>query len=668
MRGRALAAAVLLAGVISAGTAVVSSRPAAGAELPAVAQEISLNGLAMATMTAHGAHGLLETFFPAPGAPLAASGSFVRVFFAYSPQSGPGSTMVIAVNRRVIATVDLDRGHAAGGVLEVPIPGALIDQQHPNRLQVTFDLAAGSAAQDLLYGKLEAPTLIHYSLAVLPTGLPGLETYPWSLLATDASNAASPTLGLALPSPPDMAETSAALRIFAELGRRVATQRVRLRVITPSELGAPETQGAGVVLVGRLDHLPAAQRVLAAAGWRSAPDGWTAPNGKVAKADDGLVVTTLSPWDSRTTVVLVSGATDTALARAAATLVGRGTTALAGAYAIAAAPPLQSSDTPLRSFQVAGPEASDIAIAAGRSYEADLSFMAPIVGRDQSADLRLTIPALDAAGRVAVAVNGSQVAAGSLVRGRSTTLAAQVSGRLLRQGLNSLAISLQSELGGGLAGAGGALTASFRLPPAPHEGTDLGALAFPFFDGPQQAVRFLLADVAPGTLSAAVQAAVALGHRSAAPPGAFETSLLVDPSALAGAANLVVVGAPDAAAPLARMARGLPQAPPGAGVVAETSSGQRTVLWLIGRGEGAVQRAVTALYSADLSGEVATVDAAGKVAVVQLSSGAHGAQPAGVPATSGRGAVVVGMLILAVAVLLVSFSVVQLLRAWRVTV
>lgn len=667
MRGSALAAAVLLAAALSAGTAALSSRPAAGAEPPAVAQEISLDGLAIGTMTSHGAHGLLETFFPAPGAPLSTSGSFVRVFFGYSPQSGPGSTMVIAVNGRAITTVDLDRGHAAGGVLEVPIPASLIDLKRPTRLQVGFDLAAGSAAQELLYGKLEAPTLIHYSLASLASGLPGLETYPWSLLATDASSAAVPTLGVVLPSPPDMAEAGAALRIFAELGRQVATQRLRLNVIPPSQLGVPETQGGGVVLVGRLDHLPAAQRVLAAAGWRSAPDGWTAPNGKVARADDGLVVTALSPWDNRTTLVLVSGATNTALARAAGALVGRGTTALAGAYGIAPVPALETPREPLRSFQLSGPEASYIATAGGRSYEADMSFVAPIVGRGQSADLRVMIPQLDAAGRAELAVNGSQVAAGTLVRGRPTVLAAQVSGRLLRQGLNSLAISIQSQPGAGVASTGGALNASFSLPPAPHEGTDLGALAFPFFDGPQQAVRFLLADVAPGTLTAALQAAVALGRRSAAAPGVLEASLLVDPAALSGTANLVVVGTPDTTAPLGRMARSLPPLPPGAGVVAETNSGQRRVLWLIGSTETAVQRAVTALYSLNLSGEVATIDAAGKVAQVQPPSEGRAAQADSVPATSPRGAVVAAMLILAAAVLLVSLAVFQLLRAWRVT-
>src|SRR5262249_60264321 len=113
-----------------------------------------------------------------------------------------------------------------------------------------------------------------------------------------------------------------------------------------------------------------------------------------------------------------------------------------------------------------------------------MSFVAPTVGRGESADLRVIIPQLDAAGKAEVAVNGSQVAAGSLVRGRATMLAAQVSGRLLRQGVNSPAISIQSPPGGGLASAGGALSASFRLPPPANGGARRGALAIPRSEGP----------------------------------------------------------------------------------------------------------------------------------------------------------------------------------------
>ena len=636
---------------------------AAAADPLAIPQEISLNGLAVGSMTAHGAHGLLEAWFPTPGAPLAASGCFVRVFFSYSPQSAPGSTMVIAVNGQALSTVELDPGHAVGGVLEVPVPTSLVDQQHPNRLQVAFDLVTASASQDLLYGKLESPTLVHYSLAEASSGLPGLEAYPWSLLATDASSAAAPTIGVALPSPPEMAEASAALRIVAELGRRAATQPVRLRIIAPSDLGTPETQGAGVMLVGRLDHLPGAQRVLAAAGWRSAPEGWRAPDGRVAKAEDGLLVTALSPWDGRTTLLLVSGGTNAALSKAASALVERGSTSLAGAYAIVTTAPDEAGGPVSRSVPIVGPDAADLARGRGRAYEADMSFAAAPIARDQTASLSVTIPSLGASVRATVAVNGTEVASATLDPVRSTTLTASIPGRLLRRGRNSLAVAVRSEPR--MAGGGSALTASVRLPQLSSKNADLGMLPFPFLDGQPEAVRFLLADVSPATLTAAAQAAVALGHRSTSSPSGFETALLVDPGALAGAANLIVIGSWDATAPLADLARGLPHTPAAATEVAETTSGQRTVLWLLGSGDGALQRAVTALYSPDLAGRVATVDTQGKVAVVEPSSGSHSAQPAAVPGTPGRGAFVVAVLIFTAAAVLAGFAVVHLLHTRR---
>jgi len=463
-----------------------------------------------------------------------------------------------------------------------------------------------------------------------------------------------------------MAETTSALRIFAELGRRTATQAVRLKVIAPSELAAPNTEGAGVVVIGRLDHLPAAQRVLAAAGWHSAPDGWTAPDGKLAKADDGLLVTAVSPWDGRTTVLLVSGATDAALAKAASALVDRATAPLAGAYAIVSAAPHSASAAASRTVQVVGPDAAGMAIGRGRAYETDLSFVAPPVARDQTAVVSVAVPPLDASARATVAVNGTAITSGALNRGRSTTLTANVPGQLIRPGRNSLAVAVQSEPGSGSAGAGGALTASVRLPTLPSKATDLGLLPSPFIGGQPEAVRFLLADVSPGTLTAAAQAAVALGYRSSASPGMFETALLVDPNASAGAANLIVVGSWEAGAPLAGLARGLPQGPAGAGEVAETTSGQRTVLWLMGSGDAPLRRAVAALYGLDLSGMVATVDTQGKVAIVEPSSGRHIAQPVAVPATAGRGAYLVAALILAAAAVLVSFAVVQLLHTRRI--
>lgn len=662
--------APLLAGVLAAWTAAVGVYPAAAAESFTISQEIALDGLAISAQTLRGSRGVAETFFPPPSAPLAPGGSFVRVFFGYSPQAAQGSTMVIAFNGQPLNTVELTRGHATGGVLEVRVPTSLIDQQHPNRLQVRFDLRAPPGSQELLYGRVDATTLIHYSLARAASGIPGLETYPHSLLATDASRPASPTLAMMLPSPPDMTEAAAAFRILADLGRRAATQRVRVRVIPPSELSTPETQGAGVVLVGRLDRLPAADRVLASAGWHSAPDGWAAPDGRVARATDGMLVMALSPWDGRTPVLLVTGATNSALARAAASLAAAQPPP-ASSFAIAAVEPVAAGDVP-RSLQVTGPDAPYLAATGPGAYRGDLSFVAPPVARDEAVSLSLTIPSLGMAGsrgRAVVSVNGSQVISADLEKGssRSTTLKVDFPGHHLRPGRNSLALDLQRQAGAGSEAGGGLVTAMLRLPAAPPGGPDLGVLPFPLFVDSQQSTRFLLADLTPATLTAAAQAAVALGSRAAGPPLQPEAALAADPGAVAGSAHLLVVGPPEVATPLKRMAGGLPPpVPPGTGQVAETRSGQRTVLWLIGSGEGSLNRAVSILYDPKLAGKVASVDTSGKVSIGPAgeTTGAGNSQAADRP--EGSGTVAVAVLIATVAVVLVTLAVMQLLRARRV--
>lgn len=668
MRVCASAVAPLLAGVLAAWTAAVGVHSAAAAESLTVSQEIALDGLAIPAQTLRGSRGVAETFFPPPSAPLAPGGSFVRVFFGYSPQAAQGSTMVIAFNGQPLNTVELGRGHATGGVLEVSVPTSLIDQQHPNRLQVRFDLKAPSGSQELLYGRVDATTLIHYSLAQATSGIAGLETYPYSLLATDASRPASPTLAVMLPSPPDVTEAAAAFRILADLGRRAATQRIRVRVISPSELSAPETQGAGLVLVGRLDRLPGADRVLASAGWHSAPDGWAAPDGRVARAADGMLVMAVSPWDGRTPVMLVTGATNAALARAAASLAA-GQSPPAGSFAIAATEPVAAGQVP-RSVQVTGPDAAYLATIGPGAYRGDLSFVAPPAARDEAVSLSLTIPSLGMAGsrgRAVVSVNGSQVISADIDTSRSTTLTLDFPGHHLRQGRNSLAVDLQRQGGAGSEARRGHVTATLRLPAAPPGGPDLGVLPFPLFGDSQQGTRFLLADLTPATLTAAAQAAVALGSRAAGPPLQAEAALAADPGAVAGSAHLLVVGPPEVATPLKRMDGGLPPpVPSGTGQVAETRSGQRTVLWLIGSGEASLNRAVSILYDPKLAGKVASVDASGKVSIGAAGDtpSAGNAQAANRP--EGSGTLAVAVLIAAVAVVLVTLAVVQLLRARRV--
>jgi hypothetical protein len=667
LRGCAFFMAALTASAFAAGVAGAGGRPVLAASSAGVSQEIALDGLAIGAQTVHGPHGLAEASFPPPAAAIAPGGCFVRVFFAHSQQAAAGSVMVISMNGQPLTSVELTRGNAPGGVLEVRVPSSVIDQQRGNRLQVRFDLVAPSVSQELLYGRVDSRTLIHYNLAPGANGQAGLETYPFSLLATDASRPGNPTLGVALPTPPDPTETAAALGILTEVGRRAATQRVRVRVMSAADLSAPDTQGAGVLLVGRMDRLPAAERALSAAGWHSTPDGWMAPEGEVARAADGILLMATSPWDGHTPMLLVTGATDQALARAAA--LASSEAPLAGTSAIASSEP-RPVGALNRSPQLTGSDAALLASIGSSEYLSELSFIAPAVARHDTVALTVTLPALatSANTQVAIAINGNQVLTASfrLDASRPQSLRADFPGNLLRQGRNSLSLSLRG-LVGAQPDAVGSVTAALSLPGEPRHVADLGVLPYPFLADSSQGTRFVLADTSPATLTAAAETAVVLGHRAAGPAPPPDVALAADSTSVAGSANLIVVGQPGGTAQLQRLAAGLPPVATGAGQVAETRSAQRTILWLAGSGETALSRAVNILYDPRLIGQLAAVDASGKVSIGSIGgeSGSSAAQPVTGPDGSGVPAVL--MLIAAVAVVLVSLAVIQLLRAQRVS-
>ncbi len=660
--------AALTASAFAAVAAGAGARPVLAASLAGVSQEIALDGLAIGAQTVHGPHGLAEASFPPPAAAIAPVGCFVRVFFSHSQQAAAGSVMVIAINGQPLKSVELTAGNAPGGVLEVRVPSPLVDQQGTNRLQVRFDLVAPSVSQELLYGRVDSRTLIHYNLAPGTNGQAGLETYPFSLLATDASRPGNPTLGVALPSPPDPTAMAAALGILTEVGRRAATQRVRVSVISAADLSAPDTQGAGVLLVGRMDRLPAAERALSAAGWHSTPDGWMGPDGGVARAADGILLMATSPWDGHTPTLLVTGATDQALARAAALACSQAP--LAGTSAIASSEP-RPVGALNRSPQMTGSDAALLASIGSSEYLSELSFIAPAVARHDTVTLTVTLPALatSANTQAAIAINGNQVLTASfrLDASRPQSLRADFPGNLLRQGRNSLSLSLHG-LVGAQPDAVGSVTAALSLPGEPRDEADLGVLPYPFLADSSQGTRFVLVDSSPATLKAAAETAVVLGHRAAGPAPPPEVALAADSTSVAGSANRIVVGQPGGAAQLQRLAASLPAVAAGAGQVAETRSAQRTILWLAGSGETALSRAVNILYDPRLIGQLAAVDASGKVSIGSIG-GTGGASGAAQPVTrpDGSGTPAVLMLIAAVAVVLVSLAVIQLLRAQRVS-
>jgi hypothetical protein len=156
---------------------------------------------------------------------------------------------------------------------------------------------------------------------------------------------------------------------------------------------------------------------------------------------------------------------------------------------------------------------------------------------------------------------------------------------------------------------------------------------------------------------AAVETAVALGHRAIHPPAALEAALAGDRAALAGSASLLVLGPPTSSGPLRSIARSLPLAdsgPSAPAVLEEVRVGSRTVLWLSGA-------AAAALYETNMSGQVAVVDATGHASTV-TGPGAGPETVGGAPAGA-RVRAATRLLIAATAAALLVIAVGQLLRA-----
>jgi hypothetical protein len=495
------------------------------------------------------------------------------------------------------------------------------------------------------------------------------------LLAPGASN---PKLGVLLPVTPDAQDLASAFRVLADVGRRASSQRVQPQVVTADQVSWLAAGGVNAVLVGRVDGLPAAPAILAAAGWKRATGGWTAPDGRMLGAGDGLVLLAISPWDHRTPLLLVTGDSAKAVARAAAALVSGGD-ALTGPYVIVSDATAPDSAGPPRQLRIAVLSPRDLASFGAGRYRATVSFAAPAVGADDTAVLELTVPALGAAvpsGTVEADVNGSWVAATALdgVGLRPSRLVTSFSGRLLRPGRNALSLEFRIDSRGGQppsapdAFTAGVDTASAALSlpdPSPASG-DLRLLPFPFLEGGHP-LQVVLADGTGGTLGAGAQAMLALGSRSTQPPPSLKVAFATGWDG-SGDDHLIVVGRPPAGSAAEAIGAHLPivfersgevsvggsrssgrvRLDSEVGAVEElrtTDASARQVLWLAGTSPQVLAGAAGALYDPSLGGSAATVDAGGRISV--LGSAAVSAALGG-PSTAQVAGALAAVLILAV--------------------
>jgi hypothetical protein len=616
------------------------------------AEEVTLGSLGVGSQTVQGGSGSVEVFVPPPPGPLAPSGSFVRVFFSHSPLLDPAtSSLTLAINGQPLTSLRLDGSNADGSVLEARVVSSALRSDGPNLLQARFELkVAGAPAtgDSAAYARLDPLTLLHYQLYGPPGSRPPprLESYPFPF----ATRAGDSGLGFVLPQPAAGADLRAAFRLAADLGRRAFTQQLRPEVVTAGSDGWLRSAGKPALLVGTVGRLPAAERVLQAAGFIGSASGWTAPGGQQLQPGDGVLAAVTSPFDGQSPLLLVTGFTDDGLARAAAVLAGTGAPLPAGSYAILRkgdqAPPASSS-----SWAAAGTEMPLDDLAAGSAAGGGtgsrylvLPFAAAPVDPARSGFLELRVRGASPG----LVLNGETLSGGAreTAAGHDGALRQAFDGSLLHPGLNVLGMRLSAA---GESGATAVLGASLRLPPAPPPGAALEMLPEPVLSAPGGLV-VTLSRLDDGMLRAAVLALAALGSRGAS----LRTLSVVEASAFdprsVGLASLLAIGGSGGSRPLERLRRELPPAVQDAGELSRTGAGGAAVLaeqqlpgdapgssdphfqlWIDGSSPQLLQAGAGVLYRHPLAGRALSLDAAGRLQPLQI-----GGIPAG--GTSRQGA------------------------------
>jgi hypothetical protein len=622
-----------------------SSQPPAGAE---PAQEVSLESLGVGSQSVQGGSGSVEVFLPPPAGPLASAGSFVRVFFGHSPLlDASASSLTIAVNGQPLTSVRLDGSNADGSAFEARVVASALHGDGPNLLQARFELklaGAPATGDSAAYARLEPQTFLHYQLYGPPGSRPPprLESYPFPF----AGRAGGSGVGLVLPRPAAEADLRAALRVAADLGRRVLAQQPQPEVVTAGSSDWLRSAGKPAVVVGTIGRLPLAERVLQAAGFSGSARGWSAPDGRQLQPADGVLATVTSPFDGQSPLLLATGFTDGGLARAAAALTGAGGAAgplPAGTYAVLREAGERSVAGAAGSWPRAAETlsldalASDTGAAGSGSRYVVLPFAAPPVepGRSGTLELRSrgTPPALQ--------LNG-QPLAGALPRaaaGQETTLHQSFSGSLLHPGLNALSIRVPAAAAGTSAGV---LGGSLRLPPAPIPTAALEMLPVPILSDPG-GLLVTLSRLDDGVLSAAARAFAALGSRG----GSVQSLRVMEASSFddgsLGRASLLAVGGSGGNRWLDRLGRQLAIAQehglsspgedavvamrPLPGTAATSSSERHFQLWIEASSPLLLLAGAGTLYRHPLAGSAISLDAAGRLQALRTRDATPGPVP-----------------------------------------
>jgi Bacterial cellulose synthase subunit len=383
-------------------------------------EQVALASLGYQDATLRGRLVSTDYFVPGPGKYTLNDDNWVDLSFRPSDLLSEQSVMTVLWNGVPLQEVALQPS-ADTSRLVIHVPSQRVDPG-VNRLQVH---AALQIRNEDCVEENPARTLTIFNTSDVRYGIqdrqpiavplnPDLARYPAPFFTQNDSQPA--TVRVVMPTNPSSSELTAAVRVVAQLGQFAGTRGLPLQLATDD--GQIDATSDHLVFVGQAANLPSlAQLPNPPDGVRRTEDGsFVDDAGQPVPAGTGVVFEVRSPWNPARAALVVSGADDQAVERAASVVSGReGIRALHGQSALVSdvQPPEVASTGPTPTL-LSDLGRSDDTIAGVGQHAISFSIEAASLAGSSSLPFDLDVshsPLLDSArSSFRVVLNGAPVA------------------------------------------------------------------------------------------------------------------------------------------------------------------------------------------------------------------------------------------------------------------
>jgi len=356
---------------------------------------ITLRQVGQGDLKAVGHLPTLDIWFPGFGDYELGEGSYLSLAFDHSPLVRAGdSTITVEINDVPVSSLLLDGDNAKRSVWNVALPKDRLRQDINHViLKYYMRLRDGECIWDddtALYSTVYGDSYIHYEYLVprkfisLPP--PDLSRFPEPFLRVTSP---AGRVAVIVPDQASASDFSAAASVVARFGQLAGSKPLTATLYLASQVDRDIKMQQDLVVIGQ----PGANPVLREIGTslplkqdqQNVQGGYVDESGSPIDQDAGVIQEIISPWDQRFAVLVVSGGSDEGVRRAARAVSSQlAMKSLQGPYAIVtkAAEALWQGENPqnksapvTRSLQQMGLQ--DLAFTGVGEHAATFSFDAP---------------------------------------------------------------------------------------------------------------------------------------------------------------------------------------------------------------------------------------------------------------------------------------------------